>query len=99
MPRIGFFLPLAVAEHVLVILFSAWLIYQPPSLKIEETEYLVEIFKEEPPPEKRKSRNRWYLFPSPKRFLSICPLYSHCKTSTAFSVKVPGTLNYRTCVD
>ena len=54
MPRIGFFLPLAVAEHVLVILFSAWLIYQPPSLRIEETEYVVEIFKEDPPPEKKK---------------------------------------------
>ena len=46
--KIGLFLPLAIIEHFVVILFFAWLVYQPPSLKIEETAYQVEIFQREP---------------------------------------------------
>ena len=45
MPKFGLFLPLAIVEHLAVILFCAWLVYQPPSLKIEETTYQVEIFQ------------------------------------------------------
>ena len=45
MPKFGLFLPLAIVEHLAAILFFAWLVYQPPSLKIEETTYQVEIFQ------------------------------------------------------
>ena len=86
MPRIGFFLPLAVAEHVLVILFSAWLIYQPPSLKIEETEYMVEIFKEEPPPEKKKIEEPLVFVPEPETVpVDLPPLQSLQNLDSFFS--------------